>query len=235
MVKVEKITKYYNDIAVVNNISFSLKEGSVIGFLGPNGAGKTTTMRMLSGYLHPDSGNIEVLNHNIIKERIAAQKHIGYLPEAPGGFNKLTVREFLTFCCQTRAFNRKFTRQAIDYVCSKIELESVLDKSLGLLSKGWKQRAWLAQAIIHDPPILLLDEPTDGLDPNQKDQVRKIIKDMSSTKVILITTHILDEIEELCEQVIIISNGRIVEDSKISNLMDDNGRLGDIFRKLTNP
>mgnify|MGYP001468678038 CR=1 FL=1 len=109
MVKVEKITKYYNDIAVVNNISFSLKEGSVIGFLGPNGAGKTTTMRMLSGYLHPDSGNIEVLNHNIIKERIAAQKHIGYLPEAPGGFNKLTVREFLTFCCQTRAFNRNFT------------------------------------------------------------------------------------------------------------------------------
>ena len=235
MVKVENISKFYNDIAVVNNISFSLKEGSVIGFLGPNGAGKTTTMRMLSGCLHPDSGNIEVLNHNIIKERIAAQKHIGYLPEAPGGFNKLTVREFLTFCCQTRAFNRKFSRQAIDYVCSKIELKSVLDKSLGLLSKGWKQRAWLAQAIIHDPPILLLDEPTDGLDPNQKEQVRKIIKDMSSTKVILITTHILDEIEELCEQVIIISNGSIVSDSKITNLIDDNGKLGNIFRQLTNP
>ena len=234
MVKVENISKYYNDIAVVKSISFNLREGSVIGFLGPNGAGKTTTMRMLSGCLDPDSGNIEIINHNIIKERIAAQKHIGYLPEAPGGFNKLTVREFLTFCCQTRSFNKIITRQAIDFVCSKIELESVLDKSLGLLSKGWKQRAWLAQAMIHDPLILLLDEPTDGLDPNQKNQVRKIIKDMSSTKVILITTHILDEIEELCEHVIIISNGSIVADNKLSSLIDDNGRLGNIFRQLTN-
>ena len=234
MVKVEGVSKKYHNKAVVDDISFDLRKGSIIGFLGPNGAGKTTTMKMLSGNIQPDSGSIEIFNKNIIKNRLDVQKFIGYLPEAPGGFHKLTVKEFLIFCCQSRTFSNKQIKQALDSVCSLIDLEPILDQRLELLSKGWKQRAWLAQAIIHDPPILFLDEPSDGLDLNQKDQLRKVIQQMSKDKVIMITTHILDEIEEMCEHIIMIANGKIVADEELNILIKKMGSIHQVFRKLTN-
>ena len=163
MLQIEKLSKRFGDVLAVDEISLNLPQGSVVGFLGPNGAGKSTTMRMVSGYLFPDSGTVRICGWDIVRDRQKAQACLGYLPEAPNGFARLTVREFLSFCGQARGLDRESLGLAIDQACQRIDLGPALRRPLGELSKGWRQRAWLAQAILHEPPVLVLDEPTDCL------------------------------------------------------------------------
>ncbi len=232
MIEATNLTKRFGPVIAVNDVSFSIVAGDVVGFLGPNGAGKSTTMRLLTGFFDADEGTSEICGHNLATARREAQSCLGYLPEAAGGFPHLTVREFLTFCGESRNLFGPDLMSSIDKVCSLIDLENALDKSMKSLSKGWRQRAWLAQAIIHDPPVLILDEPTDGLDPIQKEQVRDLIRSISPNKAIILSTHILEEAEEICTRAIIISGGRIIADDTPENLADDSGRITNTFRKL---
>ena len=223
----------YGARLVVDDVSFTVKPGSVVGFLGPNGAGKSTTMRLLTGFLVPVAGTARICGHDIMRERRNAQASFGYLPEAPAGIPNLTVQEFLTFCGDARGIHGRTLKAAIERVCEQIDLALVLYQKMGQLSKGWRQRAWLAQAILHDPPVLIMDEPTDGLDPNQKRQVRDLIRILAARKTILLSTHILEEAEEVCDRAIIIADGRIVVDDTPANLADQQGRLSEVFHRLT--
>ncbi len=223
----------FGDRLVVDGLSFTVEPGSVVGFLGPNGAGKTTTMRLLTGFLRPVAGTALIQGHDIQRQRRAGQACFGYLPEAAAGFPSLTVREFLTFCGEARGLKGTALMAAIERTGGRINLGPVLDTKMKELSKGWRQRAWLAQAILHDPPVLIMDEPTDGLDPNQKEHTRELIRKLSPEKAILLSTHILEEAEEICNRVIIIVDGRIVADDLPANLTDARGRLGEAFRRLS--
>ena len=216
MLQIEKLSKRFGDVLAVDEISLNLPQGSVVGFLGPNGAGKSTTMRMVSGYLFPDSGTVRICGWDIVRDRQRAQACLGYLPEAPNGFSRLTVREFLSFCGQARGLDRKSLGLAIDQACQRIDLGPALRRPLGELSKGWRQRAWLAQAILHEPPVLVLDEPTDGLDPNQKEVVRRLVREISADRTIVLSTHILEEAEELCDHVVVMANGFLVADGQVA-------------------
>jgi ABC-2 type transport system ATP-binding protein len=233
VLQIEKLSKRFGDVLAVDEISLNLPQGSVVGFLGPNGAGKSTTMRMVSGYLFPDSGTVRICGWDIVRDRQKAQACLGYLPEAPNGFSRLTVHEFLSFCGQARGLDMKSLGLAIDQACQRIDLGPALRRPLAELSKGWRQRAWLAQAILHEPPVLVLDEPTDGLDPNQKEVVRRLVREMSADRTIVLSTHILEEAEELCDHVVVMANGCLVADDPVSNLLDNSGRLGAAFARLT--
>ena len=233
MLQIEKLSKRFGDVLAVDEISLNLPQGSVVGFLGPNGAGKSTTMRMVSGYLFPDSGTVRICGWDIVRDRQKAQACLGYLPEAPNGFARLTVREFLSFCGQARGLYRKSLGLAIDQACQRIDLGPALQRPLAELSKGWRQRAWLAQAILHEPQVLVLDEPTDGLDPNQKEVVRRLVREMAVDRTIVLSTHILEEAEELCDRVVIMANGCLVADDPVTTLLDASGRLGAAFARLT--
>jgi ABC-2 type transport system ATP-binding protein len=217
---------------VLDGVSFTVEPGSVVGFLGPNGAGKTTTMRLLAGYLRPASGSALICRRDVCRQRRAAQALLGYLPEAAGGFANLTVREFLTFCGEARGIRGRALRMRIDAVCIETDLAAALDTPMGKLSKGWRQRAWFAQALLHDPPVLILDEPTDGLDPIQKSHVRALILRIAEHKAILLSTHILEEAEEVCSRAIIFVAGRIVADDTPQALGDEHGRLAATFGRL---
>lgn len=217
----------------VDGISFRLEPGTVVGFLGPNGAGKTTTMRLLAGYLAPSEGTAHICGIDVGRESRRARQLIGYLPEAASGFSNLTVSEFLIFCANVRGFSGARAQAAIRDTANRIELTPALGEKLSTLSKGWRQRAWLAQAILHDPPVLILDEPTDGLDPNQKHTIRELIRSEAKRKTILLSTHILEEAEEICDRAIIVDAGRIVADATPSSLADERGRLAAAFRRLT--
>ena len=232
MIKVKDLTKRFGKLIAVNNVTFSISAGDIVGFLGPNGAGKSTSMRLLTGFLDADSGSIEICGQNIQTNRYLAKSYIGYLPEAAGGFPHLTVREFLTFCGESRGLAGLHLSEAIAKTCSLVDLSNALDKSMKSLSKGWRQRAWLAQAIIHDPPVLILDEPTDGLDPLQKENVRDLIRSVASDKAIILSTHILEEAEEICNRAIIINDGQVVADDTPKNMANKNGRIGEAFSKL---
>ena len=233
MLQIEKLSKRFGDVQAVDQVSLNFPQGSVVGFLGPNGAGKTTTMRMVSGYLFPDSGMVKICGWDIVRDRQNAQACLGYLPEAPNGFARLTVREFLSFCGQARGLYRKSLGLAIDQACQRIDLGPALQRPLAELSKGWRQRAWLAQAILHEPQVLVLDEPTDGLDPNQKEVVRRLVREMAVDRTIVLSTHILEEAEELCDRVVIMANGCLVADDPVTTLLDASGRLGAAFARLT--
>ena len=233
MLQIEKLSKRFGDVQAVDRVSLNFPQGSVVGFLGPNGAGKTTTMRMVSGYLFPDSGMVKICGWDIVRDRQNAQACLGYLPEAPNGFSRLTVREFLSFCGQARGLYRKSLGLAIDQACQRIDLGPALQRPLAELSKGWRQRAWLAQAILHEPQVLVLDEPTDGLDPNQKEVVRRLVREMAVDRTIVLSTHILEEAEELCDRVVIMANGCLVADDPVTTLLDASGRLGAAFARLT--
>ncbi len=233
MLEIENLSKSFGDIQAVNKLSLKLESDSVVGFLGPNGAGKTTTMRMVSGYLLPDSGSVRICGSDIVRQTQAAQMSLGYLPEAPNGFGRLTVYEFLVFCGQARHLSGQVLANAIDQACDRVELEPALSRPLAQLSKGWRQRAWLAQAILHEPKVLVLDEPTDGLDPNQKELVRRLVRKMKVGRTIVLSTHILEEAEELCDRVVVINYGQLIADASLVDLVDSSGRLGTQFRKLT--
>ena len=233
MIEARQLSMHFGGRLIVDGISFTVEPGTVAGFLGPNGAGKTTTMRLLTGFLRPVSGTALICGHDIGRAPRAARACFGYLPEAATGFPNLTVREFLTYCGEARGVRGGALTAAIDRVCGRIALGPALETKMKELSKGWRQRAWLAQAIVHDPPVLIMDEPTDGLDPNQKMQVRQLIREVAPEKAILLSTHILEEAEEVCDRAIIIAGGRIVADDAPANLADRRGRLGEAFHRLT--
>ncbi|MFQ5619652.1 MAG: ABC transporter ATP-binding protein, partial [Rhodospirillales bacterium] len=229
MIEARQLSMHFGGRLVVDGISFTVEPGTVAGFLGPNGAGKTTTMRLLTGFLRPVSGTALICGHDIGRAPRAAQACFGYLPEAATGFPNLTVREFLTYCGEARGVRGGALKAAIDRVCGRIALGPALETRMKELSKGWRQRAWLAPAIVHDPPVLIMDEPTDGLDPNQKLQVRQLIRAVAPEKAILLSTHILEEAEEVCNRAIIIAGGRVVADDAPASLADRRGRLGEAF------
>lgn len=232
MIEAKNLVKRFGPVSAVDNVSFSVGVGEVVGFLGLNGAGKSTTMRLLAGALAPDAGTARICGHEMASDPRAGQACLGYLPEAATGFALLTVREFLTYCGECRGFWGGRLSAMIARAAEATHLDPALDRKMKELSKGWRQRAWFAQAILHDPPVLILDEPTDGLDPRQKDRVRDLIRAAAKDKAIIISTHILEEAEEVCDRAVVIADGRIVADKARADLVDERGRLAGAFRRL---
>ena len=212
MIKAEHLSKRYESVAAVDDVTFEVRPGEVLGFLGPNGAGKTTTMRMLAGFVTPTAGKASICGHDVEREPLAAKERLGYLPEGAPTYGEMRVHGFLEFIADLRRLEGSRRRARLDYVIGRLQLASVLEQSIETLSKGFRRRVGLAQAILHDPPVLVLDEPTDGLDPNQKFEVRALINEMSRDKIIVISTHILEEVDAVCSRAIIIARGRIVAD-----------------------
>jgi len=212
MLEISHLTRRFGVLTAVDDISFSVAPGEVLGFLGPNGAGKSTTMKMITGFLAPTSGTARVCGHDVETGGLAARRSIGYLPEGAPGYAEMTVRGFLEFVADIRGLTDGTRRARLDDVVARLGLEGVLHQVIETLSKGFRRRVGLAQAILHDPPVLILDEPTDGLDPNQKHEVRRLIRDVSKNKIIVISTHILEEVDAVCTRAIIIAGGRLLAD-----------------------
>ncbi len=217
LVAVDNLAKHYGPIRAVDGLSFDVRRGEVLGFLGPNGAGKTTAMRLITGFLEPDSGRIEVAGHDLATDSLAARQKIGYLPENAPAYGEMTVVGFLEFIGEARGIDD--IPGAIQRVLEMTALTKVQHQTIETLSKGFKRRVGLAQALIHDPEVLILDEPTDGLDPNQKAVVQQLLANIASNKCIIVSTHILDEVERICSRAMIISQGRILVDSTPQDLI----------------
>jgi ABC-2 type transport system ATP-binding protein len=215
-IRVQNLTKIYGEQRAVDNVSFSIQQGEIVGFLGPNGAGKSTTMKMITGYLQADAGAISVSDIDVNKDPLAAKKKIGYLPESNPLYYEMYVREYLGFIADIHKITDK--KNAIEKVIEQVGLTPESRKRLGQLSKGYKQRVGLAAALLHEPEVLILDEPTSGLDPNQIIEIRNVIKEQGKNKLVLFSSHILQEVEAICDRVIIINKGKIVADDKLSNL-----------------
>ncbi len=213
------LSKRFGPILAVDNITLSVGVGEVLGFLGPNGAGKSTTMRMITGFIEPTSGTAEVCGMDVTRHVVETKRLIGYLPEGAPTYGDMTPESYLGFIAEIRGFDGAEKRRRIDDVVEKIELGDVLHQTIDTLSKGFKRRVGLAQAMLHDPEILIMDEPTDGLDPNQKHQVRTLIQEMSRDKAIIISTHILEEVEAVCSRAVIIAQGRLVADGTPEELL----------------
>lgn len=235
VIEIKSLVKHFGPIHAVQGISFSLNKGEVLGFLGPNGAGKSTTMKMVTGFLEPTAGSVSVCGYDILENPIEAKKKIGYLPEGAPLYGEMTVTAFLNFIADVRGMTGKAREDRIEEVIQKINLQSVRTQTLETLSKGYKRRVGLAHAILHDPEILIMDEPTDGLDPNQKHEVRTLIKEMASEKAIIISTHILEEVDAVCTRAIIIASGKLLFDGTPAELLakSTNGKLDDVFREIT--
>lgn len=212
MIEIDGLTKTYGQHTVVDNLCFKCSPGEVLGFLGPNGAGKSTTMKMITGFVTPSAGTASVCGHDIIKEPIEVKKRVGYLPEGAPSYPEMTPLSFLEFIADIRELDGQQRKSRMDEIISRLHLGPVLNQSIETLSKGFKRRVGLAQAILHDPEVLILDEPTDGLDPNQKHEVRELIRSMAKDKLIIISTHILEEVEAVCSRAIIIADGAILAD-----------------------
>jgi ABC-2 type transport system ATP-binding protein len=237
MIKVENLVKAFGPKLAVNDVSFTVERGEVLGFLGPNGAGKSTTMRMITGFIPPTSGRITIGGYDMLEDPLPAKRLIGYLPENAPGYADMTVHGFLSFAAELRGLQGDARKKAIHRAAEHCLLNNVLYQTIDTLSKGYKHRTGLAQALIHDPDILIMDEPTDGLDPNQKHDVRNLIKRMGENKAIIFSTHILEEVEAACTRVIIIDRGRIVANGTPQELKarSPEGRLEDVFRSITLP
>lgn len=212
MIETRELTKLYGSIAAVDGITFRVEPGQVLGFLGPNGAGKSTTMKMIAGFLAPTSGSVNVCGFDVEQHPLEAKRTIGYLPEGAPSYGEMTVRAFLEFIADVRGVTGELRRQRTDFVIEHLSLAGVLGQSIETLSKGFRRRVGLAQAILHDPRVLVLDEPTDGLDPNQKHEVRTLINAMAKDRTIVVSTHILEEVHAVCTRAIIIARGRILAD-----------------------
>jgi ABC-2 type transport system ATP-binding protein len=215
-VEVKGLTKIYGEQRAVDNISFSIQQGEIVGFLGPNGAGKSTTMKMITGYLEPSAGDVDVSGVDVKKTPLDVKKKIGYLPESNALYYDMYVKEYLAFIADVHKISNK--QQAISKVIEQVGLTPESNKRVGQLSKGYKQRVGLAAALLHDPEVLILDEPTSGLDPNQIVEIRNVIKEQGKNKLVLFSSHILQEVEAICDRVIIINQGKIVADDKLTNL-----------------
>jgi len=213
MISVSRLIKEFGSFRAVNGITFDVPKGQILGFLGPNGAGKSTTMKMLTGFIEPSGGTATVGGKDIVKDSIAVRRQIGYLPESAPSYGEMTVSEFLCFIAEIRGKRGAAVRVAAEAMRETCDLSAVWNQPIETLSKGYRQRVGFAQALIHDPPVLILDEPTDGLDPNQKHEVRNLIKNMGSNKTIILSTHILEEVEAICQRVVIIAHGNIVADA----------------------
>jgi ABC-2 type transport system ATP-binding protein len=219
MIELEGLSKRFGPIAAVSGIDLKVAKGEVLGFLGPNGAGKSTTMKMITGFLTPSAGCVTVCGHDVETDALGAQTNIGYLPEGAPAYGDMTPRQFLVFIARVRGFRGDAIKARVDAAVAKTELDPVLDQPIDTLSKGFKRRVGLAQAILHDPPVLIMDEPTDGLDPNQKHAVRKLIREMAPEKAIIVSTHLLEEVEAICTRAIIIDRGRVVADGTPAQLL----------------
>ena len=232
MIKIENLVKAFGAKRAVDGISFTVERGEVLGFLGPNGAGKSTTMRMVTGFMPPTSGRVSIGGHDVVDSPLEAKRLIGYLPENAAAYPDMTVHGFLNFIAELRGLQGEARKKAVRRVVELCFLESVLPQSIDTLSKGYRHRTCLAQALIHDPQVLIMDEPTDGLDPNQKHEVRNLIRELGKSKAIVFSTHILEEVDAACTRAIIIDRGRIVA----SGTPDELGRpLDEVFRRLTLP
>ena len=235
MLNVENLQKRFGRLEAVKGISFTVSKGEVLGFLGPNGAGKSTTMRMITGFLPPTAGTASICGHDIITDPVEAKKCLGYLPEAAPSYRAMTVEDYLRFIAAVRGYHGAEARERVEAAIEKARLQPVAHKTIETLSKGYRQRACFAQAILHDPPVLIMDEPTDGLDPNPKFTVREMIREMAAEKAIVISTHILEEVDAVCTRAIVIADGEIRADGTPAKLkaMDPSGRLDVVFRNLT--
>ncbi len=235
LIEIHGLEKRFGPIHAVRGISFSVSKGEVLGFLGPNGAGKSTTMKMITGFLEPTAGSVAVCGFDIAEDPIEAKKRIGYLPEGAPLYGEMTVFSFLNFVAEIRGMSGEYRKNRIDEVINKINLEAVRHQSLETLSKGYKRRVGVAYALLHDPEILIMDEPTDGLDPNQKHEVRTLIQEMAQEKAIIISTHILEEVDAVCTRAIIIASGQLLFDGTPKELLEKSGtgKLDDVFRDIT--
>jgi ABC-2 type transport system ATP-binding protein len=234
MIEVKELRRSFGPVIAVDGISFNVEEGEVLGLLGPNGAGKTTAMRILACFMRPDSGTATICGYDILKNPIDVRRSLGYLAENVPAYNEMTVGSFLNFICDVREIWGNNRRQTLDQIVPMCSIESVYHQSIETLSKGYKRRVGLAQALIHDPDVLILDEPTDGLDPNQKYEVRKLIQKMAKKKCIIVSTHILEEVDAVCTRTIIIAKGRILVDSTPKKLKEEyQCSLDSVFRKIT--
>lgn len=234
MIKVENLRRTFGPIVAVDDISFEVEKGQVLGFLGPNGAGKSTAMRMLACFITPDSGTAAVCGYDIIKQPLKVKRCLGYLPENAPAYGEMTVASFLEFICDVRNIKGNSRKKAIDRIIPMCSISSVFHQTVETLSKGYQRRLALAQALIHDPLVLILDEPTDGLDPNQKHEVRQLINNMAKEKCIIVSTHILEEVEAICTRTIIINKGKILVDSTPQQLKEQHKLpLDGVFRKIT--
>ena len=237
MIRVENLVKAFGAKLAVNDVSFTVERGEVLGFLGPNGAGKSTTMRMITGFIPPTSGRITIGGHDMLEDPLPAKRLIGYLPVNAPGYADMTVQGFLNFAAELRGLHGDARKRAVGRAIELCFLQNVAHQTIDTLSKGYKHRTGLAQSLVHDPDVLIMDEPTDGLDPNQKHEVRGLIKHMGEKKAIIFSTHILEEVEAACSRVIIIDRGRIVANGTPQELKarSPEGRLEDVFRAITLP
>ena len=233
LIEIEGLTKRFGGFTAVEGVSFSVARGAVVGFLGPNGAGKSTTMRMLAGFITPSAGTARLCGEDVTTRPVAARRHLGYLPEGAPCYPDMTVTAFLGFCARVRGFGGEELRQRVARAMAATQLEGVRLQPIETLSKGFKRRVGLASALLHDPPVLVMDEPTDGLDPNQKHEVRSLIQRMAPEKAIIISTHILEEVSAVCTRAIVIARGRIVVDESPAALLARGASLDAVFRCLT--
>jgi ABC-2 type transport system ATP-binding protein len=239
MLQIQNLSKRFGPLTAVDDVSFEVARGEVLGFLGPNGAGKSTTMKMVTGFLTPTAGDVVVCGQRVSDHPVETKSSLGYLPEGAPAWPDMTPRSFLNFIADIRGLTGGEKRERIAEVVRRVHLEGVLGQSIDTLSKGYKRRVGLAQAILHDPPVLILDEPTDGLDPNQKHEVRTLIREMAAEKAILLSTHILEEVEAVCTRAIIIDEGRVVFDGTPQELEAKapgdvtSARLDWVFRSIT--
>ena len=233
LVRVRDLRKYYGSICALDGISFEVSRGDILGFLGPNGAGKTTAMKLITGFLEPAVGAVVVAGHDVGRDPLAAQRRLGYLPENAPAYGEMTVDGFLRFIADARDIVD--AESAIDRVVDMTGLRRVRHQTIETLSKGFKRRVGLAQAMIHNPEVLILDEPTDGLDPNQRALVQDLLANISQERCVILSTHILDEAEQVCNRAVIISDGRILVDSTPGELVEQSssGRLDEVFRTIT--
>jgi ABC-2 type transport system ATP-binding protein len=237
LIEIQGLSKRFGTFTAVDNVSFRVARGEVLGFLGPNGAGKSTTMRMLAGFMTPTAGTATICGHDVLTDSVAARRCLGFLPEGAPNYPEMTVTAFLTFAARVRGYVGAELGRRVAHALALTHLEGVRLQPIETLSKGFKRRVGLAQALLHDPPVLVLDEPTDGLDPNQKHEVRTLIAQMAPAKAIVISTHILEEVDAVCTRAIIIAGGRIVADDRPEALarLHPSGKLDDVFRQITQP
>ncbi len=235
MIEVKGLVKTYGAKRAVDGVTFSVQRGEILGFLGPNGAGKSTTMKMITGFLRPDAGTATVDGIDVTAEPVTVKRKLGYLAESAPAYPEMTVEEFLRFIADVRGFHNSSADAPIERAIKLTHLNPVRKQTIETLSKGFKQRVGFAQALLHDPPALVLDEPTDGLDPNQKNEVRALIRNMAAEKAVILSTHILEEVDAVCTRVIIISRGKLVADETPAQLRarQPGARLDEIFRSLT--
>ena len=234
MIKVNNIFKSFKEEDVLKNITFNFEKGAIVGFLGPNGAGKSTLIKIMTGIMSPDKGTIYINNENIAENRNITKSNIGYIPEVPNGFNNLTVKEFLFFCGELRSLKKDIIESELDLIDQQFQIKDIFDKRMDSLSKGLRQRTWLIQALLHNPDLLFLDEPTDGLDPIQKSSMINFIKRIGINKTIIITSHTLEDLQILCNHVLIIKDGLLVFNEILETVLKNYKDLNNAYMQIIN-